>query len=40
MSRVLDLIKALSADPATNIVTAQVSPVGHPDTKQLATCNW
>lgn len=37
MSRVLDLIKALSVDPATNIVTAQVSPVGHPDTKQLAT---
>lgn len=37
MSRVLNLIKALSADPSTNIVTAQVSPVNHADTKQLAT---
>ncbi|ANN86126.1 tail fiber assembly [Enterobacter phage Arya] len=37
MSRVLDLIRALKADPTTNIVTATVSPVNHPDTKQMVT---
>jgi len=37
MSKVLHLIEALTTDPATNVVSAKVSPVGHPDSKQLVT---